>query len=552
MRGGPGSPAEILASVPFAERTLPGLLESRRSTALGQVAVEIEGRPVTWAEIDSHSAMLAAGLASLGVSAGDVVCQVAANTVEHVMMIFAVARLGAIECPVNTGLRGEPLRHVLSHSGARTVVAEEEFLEPLEPALADADSVQAVVVRGSMTETGKIGGVLKVAEADLPAERPSYRLEVRPSDPATIMYTSGTTGPAKGVVLPHHFAFSTAAVRIGTWGLTAEDVLFSPLPLFHANARFSTLLTACILGARAVVVDRFSASRFWEQVRLAEATEVGTVGTVAPILLERPPDARDRDHRVRMMHGAGALPPARREEFEERFGLRLVTGFSMTETSHFSTTSPEDPGRYLGAGRPVAGFDVAILDDDDILRPSGEVGEIAVRPRIPFSMFLRYHRQPEETLESFRNLWFHTGDLGYLDEAGYLHWVDRRKDAIRRKGEMISSRDVEAAALAFEDVVEAAAIGVPSSLGEEEVMLVVRLGQGASAALEDLEMHCRKTLPDFAVPRYYEVVEDFPRTSTHKIDKKQLRDSGVGERTWDAADPTRTAASPSASTEALK
>ena len=348
------------------------------------------------------------------------------------------------------------------------------------------------------------------------------------------MYTSGTTGPAKGVVLPHHFAFSAAAVKVGIWGLGQDDVLFSPLPLYHSNARYSTLLTACILDARAVIVERFSASRFWQQVVDAGATEVGTVGTVAPILLERPPDPLERQHRVRMMHGAGALTLPQREAFEERFGLRLVTGFAMTETSHFSTTSPDDAGRYRGAGRPVPGFTVSVLDDHDTPVEVGAVGEIAVRPEMPFAMFTGYHNNPSATAEAFANLWFHTGDYGSLDEDGFLRWVDRKKDAIRHKGEMIASRDVEAAAVSFPGVVEAAAIGVPADLGEEDVKLFVRPESGAIIALPGLLRHCTDVLPDFAVPRYFVVLDELPRTSTHKVDKRALRQKDTAGSDWDA------------------
>lgn len=527
MRPGPGSPPELLASIPFSQRTIASLLRGRAADTPDHPVVEVDGELLTWAALEHRSRVLAAGLASAGVERGDVVCQMAGNTAGHVVAAFAVARLGAVECPLNTGLRGEPLRHVLGHSGARALLVETAYLERVEPELARLDGVPLVVVRG----TGVVDapGRTVLAETELSGAGELCEPEIRPQDAATIIYTSGTTGPAKGVVLPHHFAFTAAAVKIGSWGLGASDVLFSPLPLFHANARYSTLLTACVLNARAVVVERFSATRFWDQVRKARATEVGTVGTIAPILLERPEHPRDRDHEVRMVHGAGALDPAKREVFERRFGVRLVTGFSMTETSHFSTTSPDDPGRHRAAGRPVAGFAVAILDDQDQSLPPGQVGEIAVRPEMPFSMLLGYHRDPQATVEAFRNLWFHTGDLGLLDQDGYLHWVDRRKDAIRRKGEMVSSRDVEVAALRFPGVVEAAAIGVPGELGEEEVALLVRCKDGDSVQLDELLRHCQAALPDFAVPRYLRTVESFPRTATHKIDKRALREASAAE-----------------------
>jgi crotonobetaine/carnitine-CoA ligase len=449
-----------------------------------------------------------------------------------VVTIFAAALLGAIECPVNTALRGAALRHVFDHSQGLVLLVEEEHLERAEPELRGSEAIPLVVVIDGRARTIGARTVLPVDELPLGPDPPP--VAPNPADPATLMYTSGTTGPAKGVLLPQHFVFTTAAVKIGLWGLGPADVLFSALPLFHSNARYSTLLTACVLNARAVVVHAFSASRFWEQVREAGATEVGTVGTVAPVLLQRPPAPGDRDHRVRMMHGAGALPAEQRLVFESRFGVRLVTGFAMTETSHFSTTSPDDPGRHRAAGRPVPSFEVAVLDDADQAMEAGAIGEIAVRPRIPYSMLLGYYRDPEATAATFRNLWFHTGDVGRLDADGYLHWVDRRKDAIRRKGEMISSQDVEAAALGHASVAEAAAVGVPAELGEEEVKLVVRLRSGASLDPAELLGHCRRSLPDFAVPRYYEIVDELPRTSTHKVEKHRLRQAGIGARTWDA------------------
>jgi crotonobetaine/carnitine-CoA ligase len=507
--------------------------------------LEIEGRSLSWREIESNAAATAGRLASLGIGRGDIVCQMAGNTLGHVATVFALARLGAIECPVNTALRGEPLRHVLAHSGAVAVIVEAAQLERVEEAVAALRDGPRVIARGvdPPAKLARTHGAVREEELD---HRDTPTAQVSPSDPATIMYTSGTTGPAKGVVLPHHFAFSAAAVKIGTWGLSSDDVFFTPLPLFHSNARYSTLLTAAIVGGRAVVVDRFSASRFWEQVRACGATEVGTVGTVAPILLERPPSPGDRLHQVRMIHGAGALPVDARTRFEERFGVRLVTGFAMTETSHFATTAPDDSSRHAASGRPVKPFQVAILGDDDSPLPPGAVGEIAVRAEAPLAMFTAYHRQPDATQEAFRNHWFHTGDIGYLDEDGLLHWVDRKKDAIRRRGEMISSRDVEAAALAFTTVGDAAAIGVPGELGEEEVELVVRARDGETIDLKALAEHCRRELPDFAVPRFYAIVDDLPRTSTHKIDKKQLR-AAAPESVWDARATTEIASPPGGS-----
>ena len=338
-----------------------------------------------------------------------------------------------------------------------------------------------------------------------------------------IIYTSGTTGPAKGAVLPQSFPIEQARIKIEQWGLGADDVMFSALPLYHVNARFSTLGTALVIGGRVALVSRFSASTFWDQVRHSGATEVGVVGAVSSILLRQEPGPADKDHSVRMMHGAAGIPMDRRADFEERFGLRLVTGFAMTETGHFSTTSPDDPMRYAASGRPVPQYEVAVVDADDNAVAPGTVGELVVRPRVPGVMMTGYHRQPEATLAAFRNLWFHTGDLATIAEDGYIRWVDRAADAIRRRGEMISSTEVERAVCELAAVAECAAVGVPSELGEEEVKLVVVPEPGRDVDPAALRSHCRAALPDFCQPRYLEILDELPKTATHKVNKHQLR-----------------------------
>ena len=350
--------------------------------------------------------------------------------------------------------------------------------------------------------------------------RPPY-VAPRPADPLCIVYTSGTTGPAKGAVLPQGFPIEQAKIKMEAWSLGPDDVLFSTLPLYHVNARFSTLATALVSGSRAAIQPGFSAGSFWDAVRRSGATEIGTVGAISSILLLQPESPRDRDHQVRMMHGAAGIPVSRRQEFEDRFGLRLVTGFAMTETGHFSTTTPDDPRRYMASGRPVPQFEVAIVDDDDQPVEPGGVGELVVRPRRPNAMMSGYHNDPAATLAAFRNLWFHTGDLARFDEQGYLHWMDRRKDAIRRRGEMISSTEVEAVVLEHPAVAECAAIGVPSELGEEDVKVVVAARPGHTIDPHELAGYCAGRLPDFAAPRYVQVVAELPKGATHKVDKVQ-------------------------------
>ncbi len=554
-------------------RDLWSLCLARAEEHPERVVLDFDGRLWTWAELIQAAEGLAGGLAAAGVGSGQVVGHMSTNHPEAVVTMLALLRLEAIECPVNAGLRGRQLAHVLDHSGAATLIVARSLTDRVAEQLALVSGVEMVVERGESraSQTAHAGakteptvergsgdaaragqgttgiesavprgsaddsgaghgvfdsaGVTVVDYAELRASggRPPPFNRPSPDEAMNIIYTSGTTGPAKGAVLPQAFPIEQARIKIAQWGLTADDVMFSALPLYHVNARFSTLGTALVVDGRAALVSRFSAGTFWDQVRAAGATEVGVVGAVSSILLRQEPGPADQDHSVRMMHGAAGIPMDRRAAFEERFGLKLVTGFAMTETGHFSTTGPDDPMRYRASGRPVPQYEVAAVDADDNEVPPGTVGELVVRPRVPGVMMTGYHRQPEATQAAFRNGWFHTGDLATIEADGYIRWMDRAADAIRRRGEMISSTEVERAVCAFDGIAECAAVGVPSDLGEEEVKLVVVPEPGHTIDPAELQHHCQATLPDFCQPRYLEILDELPRGATHKVNKPQLR-----------------------------
>ena len=498
------------------------LCERRTRDHPERAVLDFDGGLWTWAELIEAAETLAGGLAAAGVATGQVVCHMSPNHPEAVVTMLALLRLGAVECPVNAGLRGHQLAHVLHHSGARVLIADGSLVDRVAEQLPSAPGVELVVQRGEGPAPAEVS-VLDYDAIRSSGDRPPPFRPPTPGDPMNIIYTSGTTGPAKGAVLPQGFPIEQARIKIEQWGLTADDVMFSALPLYHVNARFSTLGTALAVDGRAALVSRFSASAFWDQVRSSGATEVGVVGAVSSILLRQEPGPADRDHKVRMMHGAAGISMDRRADFEERFGLRLVTGFAMTETGHFSTTSPDDPMRYRASGRPVPQYEAAVVDADDNELPPGAVGELVVRPRVPGVMMTGYHRQPEATLAAFRNLWFHTGDLATIEADGYIRWVDRAADAIRRRGEMISSTEVERAVCEFDGIAECAAVGVPSELGEWDVKLVVVAEKGSPVDPAKLVSHCQATLPDFCQPRYLEVLDELPKGATHKVNKHQLR-----------------------------
>ena len=491
-----------------------------------RIALDFDDRRWSWGQLTAASEALAAGMSAEGIRRGDVVCTFAPNAAEVVVTFLALLRLGAVEVPVNAGLKGAQLVHVLAHSGATAIVVDGSLGDRLPPDLASATRIGLIVRRGD----GPVPAGTRVVPYDAVRNHGGSvaRFEVpRPGDPMNIVYTSGTTGPAKGAVLPHGYAWEQATIKIEQWGLTAADVLFTALPLYHVNARFSTLCTSIVAGARAAIVSSFSAGQFWDQVRRTGATEIGVVGTISSILLLQEPNPAERDHRVRMMHGATGIPVARRLEFEERFGLRIVTGFAMTECGHIATTSPEDPRRFEASGKAVPQFEIDVVDDDDGSVGRGHAGELVVRPLRPWVMFSGYHNEPAVTQRSVSNLWFHTGDLAMVDDAGYLHWLDRKKDAIRRRGEMISSTEVEVIVLEHPSVAECAAVGVDAELGEEEIKLVVVARSGHVIDPHELARFCRERLPDFASPRYVELLAELPKGATHKVEKTKLRGLGT-------------------------
>jgi crotonobetaine/carnitine-CoA ligase len=345
-----------------------------------------------------------------------------------------------------------------------------------------------------------------------------------------ILYTSGTTGPSKGVCCPHAqfywWGVNTAAVlRIGP-----DDVLYTCLPLFHTNA-LNTFVQALVTGTRFVLGSRFSASQFWQRHIEAEATVTYLLGAMIAILASKEPTPEDRAHRVRV-----TLAPATSAElqatFRERFGIEVVEGHGMTETN--VVLGPRDGEQRPGTmGRVMPGFRARVVDEDDAEVPEGEPGELVMRADEPFAFATGYWRMPEQTVAAWRNLWFHSGDRVIREPDGYFRFVDRMKDAIRRRGENVSAWEVEQVLLGHLDVAAAAVIPVPSELGEDDVMACVTPRDGAGLSPDDLIAHCVPRLAPFAVPRYVEIMESLPLTENGKVQKFVLRERGVTAGTWD-------------------
>lgn len=526
---------------PFHQMTVGDVLAWRARTTPDSTFLRFPDLEMSFSDVDCRVDRVAYGLVELGVGRRDHVAVMLPNSPEVVLVMFALARLGAVAVPVNIEHRGRQLRHVLATSDSTTMVVDAEYLDRVRELESELDPLPLLVVRGASEpgNHGFPGAPTPVSLSDLmscgvscPPER------VRPSDLLAIMYTSGTTGPAKGVEVPHALALSCAVDvldAVDGW----HKRLYCPLPLFHAAGLWDGVFAALCSGTSIAVVDRFSATRFWDDVRMFDAQVALSVFSMLPILLNRPPTERDRDHPLEVFYtGKSALDPAMRE----RFGVRSVESYTSTEAG-VPLTSPFGSWRAGSCGRVNARrFEAAVVDDEDQLLPAGAAGELVLRPRQPHVLTTGYHGMFTPTARAFRNMWFHTGDCVRRDEDGYFYFLDRMGDAIRRRGENISAFDIEAEVNAHPSVLESAAIGVPSEVGEDDVKVVVVLRPGAELDGTDLIEHCQNALPGFMVPRYTEIVASLPRTSTDKVAKHELRAAGkrgITPATWDRDRRTR-------------
>ncbi len=479
----------------------------------------------TYAEAHALSNRYANGFRALGVRKGDHVAVMLPNCPEFFWTVWGLGKLGAVAVPLNTAARGELLRYFITQSESRYVVLAGDLASRVAEALAGGHALEACV------HLGDCGGALDGLGApivDLAPFAGSPNVEPDPdavlsADPQFIMYTSGTTGPSKGVVSPHSQALGVGRSLAVNFGYRPEDVVFTCLPLFHGNALWYSAYAALWADCTLAVASRFSASSFWDEIRRTGATQFNLLGAMTNILLKTEASPRDRDHRVRQ---AMVIPlsPETYRAVSERFGVEVTSLYAMTETFAVTMFSPGDPeSKGASAGRPRGAAEVSIVDDGDNALAPGEVGEICVRPREPGIIMSGYYKMAEATVRETRNLWFHTGDRGRLDEDGYLYFVDRKKEAIRRRGENISAYEVEMLLARHPAVFEVAAVAVSSELSEDEVLAFVVLKKGQSATAEELVRFANRNMAHFMVPRFVHFLDALPKTASEKIEKYKLK-----------------------------
>jgi crotonobetaine/carnitine-CoA ligase len=508
-----------------------------REKALGQkdrVFLRFKDEAVTYQQLDEISNRFAHGFKALGITKNDKIAIMMKNHPDFLYTWFGSAKLGAVEVPINTAYKGDLLRHIINNSDSRILVMDGDLLERLTSIKEDLTKLEQIICHGEIVQEVSRSLPVPVSALERFFEYPSDPLEVDvgPKDPIAIIYTSGTTGVSKGAVCPHSFFLHQARLVAELRDLGSQDILYTFLPLFHLNAQVFTVLTALLNDAQVVLSDRFSASAFWDEIRKCGATQFNYLGAVMTILAKQEPKENDRDNPVRIAFGA-ACPPDVMEQVEERFGLVCLEGFGMTEIG--IVVHEDIHARRIGSCGRVLGecYQVRLVDDDDTEVGVGEVGEIVVRPKKPYIMMTEYYKMPDKTLETYRNLWFHTGDYARKDEDGYFYFVDRKKDAIRRRGENISSFEVEKVINTHPKILECAVLAVPSELGEDEVKVNVVLRKDQTLTPEKLIEFCDERMAHFAVPRYVEYVTELPKTPTNRIEKYRLRELGITENTWD-------------------
>lgn len=519
----------------------------RQAELLGEAELlSMEGERLSFAELDRRSDVVATALAGVGVEPGTRVLALAANSPAFVVAMIATHKRRAVFTPVNTELKGAFLEHQVRNSEPSVVLVDADLLGAFTHVDTSGAGISATVVLGTGAGDGPLevpaalgGGSVHTWE-DFTASvqvDPAALLTPQPSDVCTIMYTSGTTGPSKGVLLPQAHCFLFAKGAAEAVGLRrGEDRYFTCMPFFHANALLMQVYACLLAGTPATVVARFSATSWLDQVIECGATVTNALGVMPEFIFRQPPDPRDRSHRLtRVM----AVPVAEEwgAAFEERFGVRLIQGFGMTEVNMVAYSDPADPVLAGCAGRVLDEyFDVVVADPEtDEPLPPGHTGEILVRPKRPFCFNVGYFRMADKTVEAWRNLWFHTGDAGRFDADGRLYFVDRLKDRIRRRGENISSYEIEQVLNEHPAVLESAAVGVrvADAGGEEEVKAVLVLHEGRSVEPVELLDWCVERMPRYAVPRFVELVAELDKTPSGKVRKQSLRDAGVTTTTWD-------------------
>ena len=522
----------------YGARAMPSILDDKARTLGKKVFVRDRENQITYAELSEGSTRIANYLTErLGVVKEDKIAVILPNCVEYFTIQFGIAKAAAVMVPVNVMAKHDLLAHFLNNSDAAIVVIDEQFLPLLDSVAGSIQKVKTLIVRAADIRRcrASIRGSLQVIDYRELFEGASTAPKFAPEwhDPADIFYTSGSTGVSKGVVLSHnhHYTMGLNIARIARMG--PEEIMYICLPLYHGMGSYMCIMPILLCGGSIALGGQFSASKWLNEIREFKATVTWSVYSMAPVLMKQPVKPDDADNPLRVFLFSG-MPPDIVGAFEQRYGVQVIDFYGSTESADLAFSSWDE--RRPGAVGPVNSdyYEIAIVDDYDNPVPVGQIGECVSRCKQPFTQMSEYYNMPAETLKAFRNRWLHTGDLCRLDKDGWLYFVGRGKDSIRRRGENISCYELENILSGHAGIEECASIPVPSELGEDEIKVVVAPREGVSLDYSEVMKFCRDTMPKFMVPRYIEMVKEVPKLPNHKIDKTRLKKEGLTPTTWDA------------------
>lgn len=483
------------------------------------------GRWLTLGELDLRSSRLAAGLSGIGVGRGDRVALLMPNRLEMIEILLAMAKLGSIQVPLNYWLKGDLLRYQLADCGARVLIADETGLGTVAPLL-DGTSIDRVVLLDANDPRA-------IGYGDLLEDTVVQPVRARPGDLLSISYTSGTTAEPKGCMLSTGYYVSVGRSYGDRRWVVPGDRVYAAFPLFHTSGQMVAFMSALVNDASIAVAPEFHASRFMSDAATIGATMLIGVGFHATAILHRPPDPADSAHPFRLAAWV-PLPAEQQLQFEKRFNTPVVSeGYGQTECVPISASHVDGPRNVSSSGQPAPLVEIQIEAEDGTSAATGEVGEIVVRPKVSHAMFSGYWNRPQETVTTWRNLWHHTGDLGRIDGDGFVNFVDRRKDVIRRRGENISSAHIEGVLRELHEIADVAVCALPSPVGDDDIKACVVESSRGSIGPEMLFDFLRHRLPYFAIPRYIHLHESLPVNALGRVMKHKLRDEGLPSDHWD-------------------
>lgn len=504
---------------------LESLMLQRRNAHPKETFLKWKDDEVSWGDFVDHIYAVAAGLWEVGIRTGDRVAMMMGNCPEFMYTYYALTFMGVGAVPLNVAQRGEALAYILNDSGASAIAIDDGLVEYFAAIKDRVPNVRLMIVRGIPPSSG--GNVVTIEEwLRAGGSRPPIgSLAGTPAD--NILYTSGTTGPPKGVINKGINPNNILKLWEPT-GVRPGETVYTSLPLFHGNALAVSALGAIMLDFKFALGERFSASKHWDECRKYNAVEFNTLGAMIPILLKQPERPDDKDNPVRVVLSA-ACPAYAWRPFEERFNLRVIEWFGMVDSPGFLMNST---GKVGSMGRPLPGFEFRVVDDEDRDVLPGKVGELVFRtPEGKAAAF--YYGKEEATTVAWRSDWFHSGDLAWIDEDGDFYYAGRKRASMRRRGENISAWEIESVVNQYPAVLETAAHAVPSELSEDEIKLVVVLKPGQTVTPEEILSFCQGKMARYAIPRYVEFRDTLPKTGTHRIEYSVLRQEGITPQTWD-------------------